>query len=1150
MGEDPEVVVGTRYRIESKIGCGSFGEIYTTCDMENGQQLAAKAERSDAKHPQLEFENRVYGRVPPTVGFPRIHWFGTSGRCNVLVMERLGPSLETLFTRCSRRFSLKTVCKIATQLIDRLRHLHQNNYIHRDLKPDNFLIGLGPKKKHTIFMIDMGLCKRYRDDSGDHIEYRENKRLTGTPRYASLASHKGSEQSRRDDLESLGYILVYFMKGKLPWMGLKARDKQEKYDVIGNKKREVRIPELCRDIPKEFGDYLELARSLSFKATPDYDSLKDIFVRLMKKNAYREEDKFDWAENNVDHLDLNPTGINPKIQMQTLQIRSAPRPPGTSNSSRTPHRNTGGPTSGNRRHSSSRNHGGAPGHSLGGGHHGVAGGESSPRDGHRHRPLDITHEHGLPQAGHHRSARHSPSPRHGGVGGGNVVNQHSSSGGHVHQHRGSPGASAAGPAPGPHKTLSHLPSHPNTHNSSYVSPSNRRHPQQPSPPSFQYKARSSHSRSHSQSRSHHAHAPHHAAAGDNSTSRAPGAPSDSPKIRRQHVQTRATSNGPTPVIDLSSETSASPPPVESKITTTGGSSHQENSSSSRLPSQPRAPTDAVPVSTDARAAAAVAANVPQSSSVDTNGDFPAPQNLSSSRSSNKRKGCVSNSRSPRRKKPTLSPAHDSSNPESSSNHDVEPPQQTLSSSSNKNPSNSVARHTNALQSPDVKNEGVSVTGVKRSRDVSFSHEHDVSANPPDAKKYVTAVRYEESEAERARLEEKCRNLSQQNVELTLENVELKEKVAKLTASLVSASASATSVHHHASSDQKEQQQLLPPTVDAGAQENESSRANQSSPAVNNPTPSSQSTVENTYDPTPTADASSPITDSNTAPTQQLVQPLPHRVPSPIDLDKDNDGDTGPPTGPGPGPGSSVAPISSPTPPPLSFTPPSPLPLPAGIGGGARGGLGGPAHPSGYQAPSNNYGSYQNPPPPYQQPHSSSSPLPPRPPSVQHQGSPSHFPTPPMPNPRTQQGPPPPFSRTAPFPSSGYPPPHGAPPLLYNMNPYPQPPMGPSRGGPPPSHHGGNSDPRWSAAPPGGGGSWRGGNFSTHPGPAASRFAPPGPHIQNQQPPPPLPTVPGGSGTGGGGNVQLPRSEAYIQSRLTDAQSPPPFVNTAPPHAQQ
>ena len=174
-----------------------------------------------------------------------------------MVMELLGPSLEDLVKHCENRLSLKTVLMIADQMLQRIEYVHAKNFLHRDIKPDNFLIGLN-KKAHMIYMIDFGLAKRFRNSkTGDHIPYRDGKSLTGTARYASVNTHIGVEQSRRDDIEGIGYVLMYFLKGKLPWMGIQAKTKDEKYEKIKDKKISVTVEQLCKGYPKEFVQFFE-----------------------------------------------------------------------------------------------------------------------------------------------------------------------------------------------------------------------------------------------------------------------------------------------------------------------------------------------------------------------------------------------------------------------------------------------------------------------------------------------------------------------------------------------------------------------------------------------------------------------------------------------------------------------------------------------------------------------------------------------------------------------------------------------------------------------------------------------------------------------------------------------------------------------------
>ncbi|GAW01199.1 CK1 CK1 CK1-G protein kinase [Lentinula edodes] len=289
-------VVGVHYRVGKKIGEGSFGVIFEGTNLLNSQTVAIKFEPRKAEAPQLRDECRSYRILAGCTGIPQIYHFGQEGLHNILVIDLLGPSLEDLFDMCGRKFSIKTVCMAARQMISRVQTIHEKNLIYRDIKPDNFLIGRpGTKGSNVIHVVDFGMAKQYRDPkTKQHIPYRERKSLSGTARYMSINTHLGREQSRRDDLEALGHVFMYFLRGSLPWQGLKAATNKQKYEKIGEKKQTTPIKELCDGFPEEFGIYLNYVRKLGFEETPDYDFLRELFSKVIKNNGDVDDGVFDW----------------------------------------------------------------------------------------------------------------------------------------------------------------------------------------------------------------------------------------------------------------------------------------------------------------------------------------------------------------------------------------------------------------------------------------------------------------------------------------------------------------------------------------------------------------------------------------------------------------------------------------------------------------------------------------------------------------------------------------------------------------------------------------------------------------------------------------------------------------------------------------
>jgi len=290
----PESRVGGKYILGRKLGSGSFGDIYLAVHEQTGKEFAVKMESARCKHPQLLYEAKLLRHLQGGPGIANVYYADIEGEYNVMVMDLLGPSLEDLFNYCNRKLSLKTVLNLADQMLERVEYLHSKNFIHRDIKPDNFLIGAG-KKNRTLFMIDFGLAKRYRDPrTHQHIPYKENKNLTGTARYASVNAHLGLEQSRRDDLESVGYVLLYLLVGSLPWQGLKANTKHEKYQRIMDKKMSTSIETLTRGLSVEFSKYFSYVKALKFDDRPDYAFLRQLFNELSTREGFENNSAFDW----------------------------------------------------------------------------------------------------------------------------------------------------------------------------------------------------------------------------------------------------------------------------------------------------------------------------------------------------------------------------------------------------------------------------------------------------------------------------------------------------------------------------------------------------------------------------------------------------------------------------------------------------------------------------------------------------------------------------------------------------------------------------------------------------------------------------------------------------------------------------------------
>lgn len=288
--------VGNKYSVEGIVGSGAFCKVYQGSDLTNHETVGIKLEDTRTEHAlQLLHESRLYNILRGGKGVPNMRWFGQEQEYNVMVLDRLGPNLLHLFNSCGQRFTLKTVIMLGYQMIDRVEYVHSRGLVHRDLKPDNFLMGCG-RQGNQVFIIDFGLAKEYIDPSTRrHIPYRDRKSFTGTARYASLNQHSGIEHTRRDDIESLGYILMYFLRGNLPWQGQSGQHPKEREYLHNKIKMDTSIEGLCGGYPRQFADFLHHARGLSFYQQPDYSYLRGLFRDLFIQKKFQLDHEYDWT---------------------------------------------------------------------------------------------------------------------------------------------------------------------------------------------------------------------------------------------------------------------------------------------------------------------------------------------------------------------------------------------------------------------------------------------------------------------------------------------------------------------------------------------------------------------------------------------------------------------------------------------------------------------------------------------------------------------------------------------------------------------------------------------------------------------------------------------------------------------------------------
>ena len=284
-----------KYKVKKKIGQGAFGAVFLGQTIKDNKYVAIKVERRKISKPLLESEAYLLSNLKG-LGIPKIISFGKTRFYTVLIEPLFGKTLFDIFIQNGKQFHLEELCLIALQVIERLETIHAQYIIHRDIKPDNFLIGR--EDPNIIYLVDFGLSKKYRSQqTGRHVKFRNTGKLTGTLRFASPNALRGGEQSRKDDLISAGYMLIYLFKKKLPWQVIKAQNSTDKYIKIYRMKKAIKPEQLCQTLPQEFVQYMRYVQNLGFESNPDYNYLKKLFHHILKGlNLNADKLLFSWIK--------------------------------------------------------------------------------------------------------------------------------------------------------------------------------------------------------------------------------------------------------------------------------------------------------------------------------------------------------------------------------------------------------------------------------------------------------------------------------------------------------------------------------------------------------------------------------------------------------------------------------------------------------------------------------------------------------------------------------------------------------------------------------------------------------------------------------------------------------------------------------------
>ena len=317
-------LIFNKYRLKTLIHSSDFGSVYEGVNVKENIPVAIKLEKKNGKFNMLESEAYLLMNLKGH-GIPKVITYGYHGLYNVLIEELLGLSIgHILQLKRLRKFSLKDICMIALQALDRLEFIHSKLVIHRDIKPFNFVIGKDDPE--LIYLIDFGLSHKYKSSrTGKHIQFK-NLRLTyGSLRFLSINGNKGYEQSRRDDLESLGYMLIFLATGNLPWLNAENLNIEtiKKYVIVYKMKKQITTEKLCAGLPKEIATYLNYCKELYFEQDPDYNYLRSLFYIILYQINKKNDLKFVWISNKLfkiikqenSHKKKNRRSVSPHIRL-------------------------------------------------------------------------------------------------------------------------------------------------------------------------------------------------------------------------------------------------------------------------------------------------------------------------------------------------------------------------------------------------------------------------------------------------------------------------------------------------------------------------------------------------------------------------------------------------------------------------------------------------------------------------------------------------------------------------------------------------------------------------------------------------------------------------------------------------------------------